>query len=233
MSFVGFDVDFKFPAWARRVKSQQQRILLDLAAVMQANRGMLFDSEGSHNGHTPWAPLVFRDGQILSARGTLRRSIAPLNARGRPGPSGVVRFVGDQITIGTKLLYARMMNDGTTKLPGGVLRAKNAQALKIPIPKGDRASEAARDIRRQSTARSLVRLEDRLQRAKSPKSVQKLREQIARAQQRLERGTGGDNFIFRKWVRIPARPFDTWTAQDEAEFSVALRNILVEVLNGV
>lgn len=39
-----------------------------------------------------------------------------------------------------------------------------------------------------------------------------------------------ENFIFRKWVRIPARRFDTITAEDKAEFAAALQAVVAEVM---
>ena len=88
-----------------------------------------------------------------------------------------------------------MMNDGTTKMPGGVLRAVNAQALKIPLPSGKSATDLTKELRKSANGDK-------------------------------------DKFIFRKSVKIPARPFDDWTLEDEAELSEALRNKLIEVLNG-
>lgn len=110
---------------------ERRRILTNVAATMQTNRAMLFDQEGGYNGHERWAPLRLRSGMALSNRGNLRKSIAPRGAVGVPGPGGIVEFVGDTVTIGTKLAYAAMMNWGTTGLPGGVLRPVRAKALRF------------------------------------------------------------------------------------------------------
>lgn len=169
------DIDFKFPDWAAKVKARERELNLFIAANVQFNRGMLFDREGAYNGRSRWEPLKMRQGQILSKSGALRKSIAPYNSRGTPGPSGVVRFAGDTIHIGTTLIYARMMNDGTTKMPDGVLRPKNAMALKIPL--------------------------------------------------------GGGKFMFRKSVKIPARPFSDWNESDQEELDGALLNKITQVLN--
>lgn len=114
------------------LESRRDEINRFLAAQIQFNRGMLFDNEGSYNGHPAWEPLKFRDGQILSKSGTLRKSIAPPSADGTAGSEGYVELKPDSITVGTNLYYAAMMNYGTVGLPGGVLKPVNAQALKIP-----------------------------------------------------------------------------------------------------
>lgn len=129
-------IELSFPDMEKMLEQNLDEINLFIAAIMQTNRGLLFDSEGKHNGRPGWAPLKTRDGQILSKRGTLRKSMAPPEAMGKPGPDGIVRLSRDQITIGTSLFYARMMNNGTTGLPGGVLRPKTKKALKIPLGNG-------------------------------------------------------------------------------------------------
>lgn len=130
MSLVQFEL--KFPDLGKKLREARSEIDLFIAAMMQTNRGMLFDSEGAYNGHPKWAPLKFRQGQILSKRGVLRKSLAPPAANGQPGNQGTVRVSGEYITIGTMVFYAALMNFGTTKMPDGVLRPKNKQALKIP-----------------------------------------------------------------------------------------------------
>jgi phage gpG-like protein len=201
------EIKFKFPDWRRKIQAHWDDIHLFIAAQMQYNRAMLFDKEGAYNGHDGWAPLKFRVGQILSKRGTLRKSIAPrmtepaLGAKAQPGPNGIVRVAGNEVTIGTSLIYAWMMNSGTKDLPGGVLRPVRAKALKIPLPGGKQATEAAKELRK--TGKTL------------PKKV----------------GKGTERVIFRKWVKIPARPFDDWTSEDEDELRTALRNKLAKVLN--
>lgn len=145
---VALEMIFKFPNWLEKIQQSEDEINLFIAAMMQTNRGTLFDKEGANNGHQKWAPLKFRRGQILSDKGILRKSMAPIAANGRPGNDGIVRFQGDTITIGTKLLYARLMNDGTAKMPGGVLRPVNAKALKIPIPGGKEATAGAKKLRK-------------------------------------------------------------------------------------
>lgn len=194
-------IDWYFPDWDAKIKRARNEINLFIAAQIQTNRGMLFDQEGAYSGHKKWAPLKFRRGQILSKSGKLRKSIAPLNAKGQAGTDGIVRFQDDFVYVGTMVAYARLMNDGTTKMPGGVLRAKNAKALKIPVS----SSEIAK-----------------LNKTK-PKEI---KEQLGVKGSKKE-----GEFIFRKSVKIPAREFDTWTREDENELSGALRNKLLQVLN--
>lgn len=173
------EVQFSFPDWAEKLRGREAELNLFLAAQIQTNRGMLFDQEGAHNGHARWAPLRMRDGQILSRRGTLRKSIAPFNPNGVRGENGIVRFAGDTIVVGTKLAYARMMNNGTVGLPGGVLRPKHAKALKIPLPPGFVKKRARKvgalvsALQRAKNAESVAHLQNRLQRAE--KALAKLR----------------------------------------------------------
>jgi phage gpG-like protein len=185
------EIKFQFPNWKKTLKLKERQLNLFLAAQIQTNRGMIFDKEGAHNGRSKWKGLAFRNGQILSRTGTLRKSIAPFNASGRPGDGGYVRFEGEMIKLGTNLLYARMMNDGTTKMTGGVLRPVRAKALKIPLPGGKWANDNAKSLKKSE-----------------------------------------GNFIFRKSVKIPSRPFDDWNEEDQNELDVSLLNEIARVLNG-
>lgn len=173
-------IDLTIPNLAEKLREHERDILLVLAAAMQTNRAMMFDQEGAHNGKRRWADLKWRTGAILQKRGTLRKSFGPQNDGIRPGqgPESVLRTSGDTVTIGTKLLYARLMNDGTTKMPGGVLRPVRAKALKIPAPGGKKG------------------------------------------------------FLFRKSVRIPARPMDEISELDKREWADTLEAYIAEVLNG-
>jgi phage gpG-like protein len=198
------NIDFQFPDLGAAMKSREGEINLFLAATIQTNRGLLFDSEGHHNGRPGWAPLKFRRGQILSDRGVLRKSIAPYSADGKPGPNGIVQIQPDAITIGTTLLYAALMNYGTTKMPGGVLRPKYAKALKIPIPGGANATPVAKAMRKGAKTLSYDAAD----------GVKK-----------------SGKFIFRKFVRIPARPFNDWNERDQEELDAALINKIAKVMN--
>jgi phage gpG-like protein len=200
---MSLSIRFKFPDWKGELAKAEDEINLFIAAQIQFNRGMLFDSEGRYNGRPGWAPLKFRKGKILQDRGTLRRSLAPMNGSGAAGPNGVVRFESSAIVIGTTLIYARLMNDGTTKMPGGRMVPVNAKALKIPLPSGKNATQAAKDAR---------------------KSAKTLNETVA------DGTTRKGKFLFVNSVKIPARPFDDWNDEDQAELNDALVNKIAEVL---
>lgn len=146
---IGVDIDFQFPDWAGALRASWPELKLFLAAQVQTNRGMMFDAEGADNGKPKWAPLKFRNGQILSDRGNLRKSWSPTPPRGVPGDDGIVEWSGDVLTVGTRMMSAFLMNWGTTTLPGGVLTAKNAKALKIPIPSGQGATKTAKGLHKQ------------------------------------------------------------------------------------
>jgi hypothetical protein len=100
------------------------------------------------------------------------------------------------------------MNDGTTKMPGGVLRPVRAKALKIPLPAGKQAKDGIKGAKN-------------LQKIGAKKLVWE------RADGKKETG----NFIFRKSVRIPARPFDDWNARDQEEIDAALLSKVAAILN--
>lgn len=227
-------IEFKFPEWEKEFKARRPEIDRFIAAQLQTNRGMIFDKEGAHNGRKKWAPLKLRRGQILKQRGTLSKSIAPPGHDGNAGPDGIVRIKGDTITVGTNLFYARLMNDGTVSMPGGVLKAKNAKALKIPLPQGKKATEGAQELQKQNAVKKaslqIAKYQHQLSKAKSYKSKTRLADQIARAQERLQAGKGGDKFIFRKSVKILARPFDDWNEADAKELGEALAQKLAEIL---
>jgi phage gpG-like protein len=147
MSRVTLRIDM--PDWGRIARELQPEANNLIAATLQTQRAMIFDSEGRYNGRPGWAPLKFRSGQILKDTGTLSKSIGPQNSGMVPskGVNSIVRLQGDTVTIGTSLGYAAMMNWGTTGLPGGVLRAKApGGVLAIPLPGGKSATPAAKGI---------------------------------------------------------------------------------------
>lgn len=227
------EISFKFPDWAGKVKAHADELNLLQAAIIQANRGMLFDAEGAHNGHPKWAPLKFRTGQILSKRGTLRKSIAPRNPKGSPGDDGIVNFGSDTITIGTRLLYARMMNDGTTKLPGGVLTPKNAKALKIPVPQGRSAGPAAKAIQVAALAPKIAAAHKRAMLARNgTKSQERAYATWQRLLAKAKEGKGSVKFIFVTKVKITPRNFVDWNDDDQREVDAALMDKIVGILNG-
>jgi phage gpG-like protein len=191
-----------FPDLSAKLQASAAKIRQELVVAMQTNRGMLFDAEGAYNGHEPWKQLLLRAGQILASRGVLKKSLAPGNTSGQAGDGGYVRADQQMVTIGTDVAYASTMNWGTTRMPGGVMRPTNAQALRIPIPEGKRATETAKQI-----GKGRKRSED----ARTGKD---------------------QKFMFVKSVKIPARRFDNMTPQDARDFRDALEAALVEALRG-
>lgn len=198
-------VMFKFPKLGMRLLRGRAVVDREIIIAVQTNRGRLFSAAGDFNGHKKWPTDVFRAGQPLSNRGTLKKSFFPGGKSGNPGPGGFVKRpgivkVGD-IIVGTKLAYAGLMNWGTTKLPGGVLRAKNG-VLAIPLPAGKKATDVAKELRK--TARKVM----------NPRTEK------------------NERVIFRKSVKIPARRFDDTTSADEKEFRAAAKNAVAKVLRG-
>jgi phage gpG-like protein len=281
-------IEFKFPNWEAKIKAAREEIGLFIAAIMQTNRGLLFDEEGSHNGHPKWAPLKFRVGHILKLTGALSQSMAPRNNGKSAGHAAgsILRLEGDSITIGSNLAYARLMNDGTTKLPGGVLRpAPGDKAIAIPLPSGKKASDYAKSLRgpprdkdiEQMIAdhKKIVDRESSSKKAKAhhKKQIAELKRQLASKKtsygkkdfkdridrleaeikiaqragkkketaekvERLDRWVKkyndtpkNERVIFRRSVKIPARPFDQWNETDQAEMEAALTNKIAEILN--
>jgi phage gpG-like protein len=125
-------VDFKFPDLLKAFENSFDRIKIAIASTVQTQVGMRFDNEGSYNGHERWAPLVMRQGQILSLTGTLRKSIAPSAADGRPGSQGFVEASGlpdDMLVeVGTKVLYSSTHNNGA------IIRPVNKRSLRYMNP---------------------------------------------------------------------------------------------------
>ncbi len=196
------EATFKFPDLADKLRLAADKIRQELVVAMQTNRGMLFDAEGAYNGHTPWKGLLLRAGQILASRGVLKKSLAPDSPTGQAGPGGYVKSDPQIVTIGTNVAYASTMNWGTTRMPGGVMRPVNGQALRIPLPEGKRATEMAKELG-------------------------KGKKRSTDAHDGKEK-----KFIFVKSVKIPARRFDDVTPQDTREFRDALEAALAEALNG-
>lgn len=134
----------------KKAKGAQLEINLFMAAQMQHNRGMLFARSGNYNGHEQWARPLLRDGQPLKDRGTLSQSMGPRSGANAQQPvrtqGSVVKFHGNVVSIGTTLIYAALMNWGTTKMPGGVMKPKNKPVFWIPIPGGKKASETAKSL---------------------------------------------------------------------------------------
>lgn len=123
---------FEFPDLLGEFERSFDRLSMAIASTVQTQVGMRFNTEGSYNGHERWEPLKMRKGQILSLSGTLRKSISPPIADGRPGTHGFVDSSGlpsDMIVdVGSKLIYASTHNEGATIVP------KNKRALRYLNP---------------------------------------------------------------------------------------------------
>jgi phage gpG-like protein len=121
MARASVTVKFEFPKLFDRLQAHQRDIEVNIASTIQTQIGMRFDQEGASNGHEKWAPLKMRQGQILSLSGTLRKSISPPAADGRPGGQGFVNQSGnvmDLLTeVGTKLIYASVHDRGAVIVP--------------------------------------------------------------------------------------------------------------------
>lgn len=196
---------FKMPKLAAKLLANRGIVDREVIIAVQTNRGRLFSAGGDFNGHQKWKADIFRAGQPLMNRRTLAKSLGPNGKSGNAGAGGFVKHpgmtkVGDVI-VGTKLAYARMMNDGTTKMPGGVLRAHSG-VLAIPLPAGKKATDVAKQLRK--TARTV----------KNPRTDK------------------NEKVIFRKSVKIPARPFDTVTSADAKDFRQAAQAGVARVLRG-
>lgn len=74
------------------------------------------------DGGPNWPALKFRQGQILKKTGLLFKSVTTPGAQGN-----VNRVTGSVLTWGTELKYAKIHNEG------GIITAKNAKMLWIPI----------------------------------------------------------------------------------------------------
>jgi phage gpG-like protein len=207
------------------LREHKNEIYKFIVANIHENRGELFDKSGNMPGHEPWAPLweLGRQGQPLLNRGTLRKSLGP------NGPGGFTYIQGSKIIVGTKLKYAKLMNFGTTQMPDGKLRAKRAKALMIPVNKD---VEAPLKLTKKTHEKRLLQLQQQLKSAKN-RQKKRISEKIQRIKLQLQNRTyKTGKFIFRKWVRIPARRFDIWNEQDNAELMQALQTELVRILNG-
>jgi len=222
--------------------NQKNDIFKFIAAQVQFNRGMLFDKSGAYHGHPAWKPLKLRAGKPLLDRGTLRKSMAPSKQPPKTekgvtslvGPSGFIAYRGNTITVGTRLHYAKLMNFGTEQMPDGKLTAKDAKALKIPVPQGKRAGKGAIKINKAPVEKKLKSLQESLKGERLLGRRARIRKQIAATKNQLKNKkfkTGSDKFIFRKSVKIPARRFDQWNDLDQKNLNEALKEYITNVLN--
>jgi phage gpG-like protein len=215
---VSVHVTHGFDRWKTAFKGQLTQLYLFVAAQMQTNRGWLFISEGAYNGHEKWAPLKLRAGKILRDKGTLMNSMGPMKMSGkgiRPlyGQGTIVRYGADRVTIGTSLAKARLLNDG------GVITPKKGKLLWIPLPKGKSQNEQVKLAKKKAGRKgrgSLGTLRGGGWSSEGGAPIVRLK--------------NGKWFMLAKKVTIPARPFDTWTKEDEDELKSALTEEVARVL---
>lgn len=228
------EISFEFPDLADLLERNLESLQLFIAGQLQYNRAMIFENEGAYNGHPRWKELAFRNGMILSNRGILRKSLAPVrspNEGAKTGANGILEVTRTTVMIGTTLGYARMMNDGTTKMPDGVLRPVKAKALKIPVPQGKNAGPAAQALHKKSIEQKISAATDKMRKQKpGSKAHESSLTRISKMKMKAKNATSGEKFIFRKSVRIPARDFETLNVQDEREISEALANKIQQLM---
>jgi hypothetical protein len=120
------------------------------------------------------------------------------------------------------------MNDGTTKMPGGILTPKTAKALKIPVPPGFKDKAFMKNQRKLVTAlrkQMKTGVRQYINDGGQKYDVNAMSAKIVKEKKKTNQG-----FIFRKSVKIPARPMDTITKQDEDEFAETIENYMWEIL---
>lgn len=212
------------------LKDNKKEVYKFIIANVHENRAELFDRSGAMPGHEKWAPLWELSPRAgdkpLLDRGTLRKSMGP------NGPGGYSTVKGSEIEIGTRLKYAALMNWGTTKMPDGKLKPVRAKALKIPVGKDVKDDKVNLKVTKKSVEKRLLNLQQQLKSAKN-RQKKRIQMQIQTLKLQIQNRTyKTGKFIFRKWVKIPARRFDLWTKEDNAEMITALENELARVLNG-
>lgn len=210
MAGTEVSVTSSIKGWAERFRGKLTQLYLFTAAQIQTNRGMLFMTSGSYNGHETWPGLKLRDGQPLRDRGTLMKSIGPLTQKTATGmrpafnKGSIVRYGADQVTVGTDLKYARLMNDGGTITP------KKGKLLWIPLPEGKRANDTV---------------------TKTTKGMKKSGAKKGSMNGApIVRLKNGKFFMLAKKVVVPPRPFDKLNDADKAEITTALTNEVARCL---
>jgi phage gpG-like protein len=114
-----WEIELDFPQFKNVAVQIQSELPGLIAATLQTQRAMIFDSEGSYNGRPGWEPLKHRKGQILSDSGDLRKSMGPMNDGTAPGHAAgsIVQLAMGLVTIGTNIRYAEIHDQGAT-IPG-------------------------------------------------------------------------------------------------------------------
>lgn len=207
-------VTWKFPNLAKAYRASENDILLFIAAMLQTNRGMMFDT--SNAGRTPWPKPLLRRGQPLSQRGPLRQSFGPANDGKQPArnPGGIVRMNSNVVTIGTSLKYAPVLNEGAIIYP------RKGKWLWIPLPDGAANSSNAPT----PLAKSLRKASGRRKKDNGWKWTK------TQGGALVVKAPSGKVFLLAKKANIPRRPMDEWVESDQRELEEALRNKLAQVL---
>jgi len=114
-----WEIELDFPLFKNVAVQIQSELPGLIAATLQTQRAMIFDSEGNYNGRPGWEPLKCRDGQPLKDRGTLSQSIGPANDGITPGRAtgSIVRLAMGMVTIGTNIAYAEVQDQGAIIVP--------------------------------------------------------------------------------------------------------------------
>lgn len=107
-------VDIRMPDFDRKQMWMLRVVPMLIAASVQTQRGLIFQHEGQWNGRSKWAPLKFRDGQILKDTGTLSKSIAPKHSPDKPGRENgtILEAHNDIVSVGTDIAYAIIHEEG-------------------------------------------------------------------------------------------------------------------------
>jgi phage gpG-like protein len=114
-----WEIELDFPQFKNVAVQIQSELPGLIAATLQTQRAMIFDSSGTYNGRPGWDPLKCRDGQPLKDRGTLSQSIGPANDGITPGRAtgSIVQLAMGMVTIGTNIAYAEVHDQGKVIVP--------------------------------------------------------------------------------------------------------------------
>jgi phage gpG-like protein len=144
MAVATCEINLKFPGLETAKAEILRMVPPAIAATLQTQRALIFDTEGRHNGRPGWKPLSPRtrpewgQRQILSKTGVLRRSIAPRTNGIEPGRDvgTIVRYSTGLVVVGTSVPYAAIHNNGGHTGPH-IIRPKKAKALRFMGASGE------------------------------------------------------------------------------------------------
>lgn len=132
-SVVECKIEMKSPPWKEMADKLKAALPGVLAANLQTQRAMVFDTEGRYNGRPGWAPLKHRKGQILKDTGTLSKSMGPKPSGNKPGHAvgSILRMSDNVVTIGTDIAYAAIHNNGALIAPHEVMTWRSKKTGKF------------------------------------------------------------------------------------------------------